>query len=90
MVARDSLKIRQTEFNSPQGHLCQICEVCNSACSGLYCSQSCAHFSQRKVEHPTKEQLAQDIANLSWVRIGKKYGVSDKAIRKWARKYELI
>ena len=47
-------------------------------------------FESRKVERPTKEQLAEDIINLSWTAIGKKYGVSDNATRKWARKYGLL
>jgi uncharacterized protein YjcR len=31
-----------------------------------------------------------DIEEMSWVDIGKKYGVSCNAVRKWARKYGLI
>ena len=33
--------------------------------------------------------LEQDLAELSFVEIGKKYGVSDNAIRKWCKKYNL-
>jgi len=42
------------------------------------------------VERPSREQLELDIASSSWVSIGRKYGVSDNAVRKWARKYGLI
>jgi len=50
----------------------------------------CASKFRRKVERPSKEQLAQDISNYTWVAAGKKYGVSHSTARKWARKYGLI
>ncbi len=34
------------------------------------------------------EQLLADLRELSWVAIGRKYGVSDNAVRKWLRRYE--
>jgi len=55
-----------------------------------YCSHKCSRLSARKCTHPTKPQLKEDISSMSWVAIGKKYGVSDNACRKWARKYGLI
>jgi len=29
------------------------------------------------------------IDTMSWTAIGKKYGVSDNAVKKWARKYDI-
>ena len=55
-----------------------------------FCSEKCAHLSLRRVKRPSKPQLAEDIAKLSWTAIGKKYEVSDNACRKWARKMGLI
>lgn len=53
-----------------------------------YCSQTCAAMANRKVARPSTEQLKEDILyyknNMS--AIGRKYGVSDNAIRKWIRK----
>jgi hypothetical protein len=37
------------------------------------------------VERPSLEQLKKDIGNLGFVGTGKKYGVSDNAVRKWLR-----
>lgn len=54
-----------------------------------YCSVDCSAFLRRKVERPTKEQLIIDINTLPFTKIGIKYGVSDNAVRKWAKKYEL-
>lgn len=42
----------------------------------------------RKIERPSIEQLQYDISLLGFVKTGKKYGVSDNAIRKWVRFYE--
>jgi hypothetical protein len=42
----------------------------------------------RKVERPTYEQLKADLAHMSFVAVGRKYGVSDNSIRKWLRWYE--
>lgn len=44
----------------------------------------------RKIEWPTKEVLIELLKNMSYVSIAKKYGVSDNAVRKWAKKYEII
>jgi hypothetical protein len=44
--------------------------------------------SRRKVARPTYEQLLADLRELSWVAVGRKYGVSDNAVRKWLRRYE--
>ena len=34
------------------------------------------------------ERLLADLRELSWVAVGRKYGVSDNAVRKWLRRYE--
>lgn len=53
------------------------------------CSK-CQHFEQRKVkERPSYEQLLKDIKETNYSVTGKKYGVSDNAIRKWIKKYKL-
>lgn len=69
---------------------CSICKtkITSDSKSGL-CSV-CYNFSKRKVERPTKEQLEEEIKNSSWLALGKKYGVSDNAIRKWAKSYDII
>jgi len=54
-----------------------------------YCSHLCATKSKRKPK-PTKEQLEQEIKENSWLALGRKYNVSDNAVRKWAKGYNLI
>ena len=62
-----------------------------------YCSRACGmrhdrrghpRFAARRAERPPLDQLRAEIAELGWVGTGRKYGVSDDAIRKWVRAYE--
>jgi len=48
---------------------------------------SCYRLSSRKVCRPSLEDLIQDLSNSTYVAVGKKYGVSDNAIRKWIKAY---
>jgi hypothetical protein len=62
-----------------------------------YCSHACGVHSKgsheprperRKVERPPYEELIADVASTSFSAVGRKYGVSDNAVRKWIRWYE--
>lgn len=65
-----------------------------------YCSMSCwgavaaklykgsTHPQQRKVPRPSYDQLMEDLSSMSYCAVGRKYGVSDNAVRKWIRWYE--
>jgi len=64
-----------------------------------YCSRACGTRAPkpsrgvpnpdlRRVERPPYEQLVREIAETSYVAVGRTYGVSDNAIRKWVRQYE--
>jgi transposase-like protein len=45
-------------------------------------------LTERKVDRPPYEQLLEEIRSTSYVAVGRKYGVSDNAVRKWVRFYE--
>ena len=49
----------------------------------------CSHKAQRKVERPSREELKDLIRTESFLAIGRKYSVSDSAIRKWCKAYDL-
>lgn len=51
---------------------------------------STPRINQRKVERPTKEKLAEMLSSRTWVDIASEFGVSDNAVRKWAKSYKLI
>jgi hypothetical protein len=82
----------------------RICEECGGTyrpghVDQRYCSLFCGRHHERpqtriprpetrKVVRPTYQQLKEDLAHMSWVAVGRKYGVSDNAVRKWVRWYE--
>jgi hypothetical protein len=81
----------------------RICALCGDRFAPRYqkqryCSQRCGtrHDNRkrqskplkRKVPRPSYEQLKADLRSMSYVATGRKYGVSDNAIRKWIRRYE--
>ena len=67
-----------------------------------YCTQQCwwavygdrlrgvPHPERRKVERPPYGQLLAEIDELGWSAVGRKYGVSDNAVRKWVRWYREV
>ena len=50
---------------------------------------TCAGKKRRKVEHPTRETLKELIQTKTFLDIGKIYGVSDNAVRKWCKNENL-
>lgn len=71
----------------------QYCKVCGFSLQGkqkLYCSSKCYKKDSRKVERPSAETLSQEMKTTSWLALGRKYGVSGNAVKKWAKQYELI
>lgn len=65
------------------------CVICGNPCVNLYCSTECLHKDQMKAERPSKEELLVLILENPFTHIGKMYGVSDNAIRKWCKSYGL-
>jgi hypothetical protein len=62
-----------------------------------YCSRECGtrwlrarapRPASRRVERPPYAQLMREIAETSYEAVGRRYGVSGNAIRKWVRAYE--
>jgi hypothetical protein len=62
-----------------------------------YCSRECGSRwdrsgvkrpGARKVERPPHDVLLREVNRLGYLAVGRKYGVSDNAIRKWLRQYE--
>ena len=43
----------------------------------------------KRIDFPDKEQLRVDTASMSFQDVGRKYGVSGNAIRKWCKYYDL-
>lgn len=64
------------------------CPTCGTEVFGTkYCSHACSCESRRKAKRPGREELENLIKTTPILQIGKIYGVSDNAIRKWAEFY---
>jgi transposase-like protein len=79
------------------------CALCGSEFSPKYwdhryCSRKCgtrarsrigvASPKRRKIERPPHQQLLREVLEMGYRAVGRRYGVSDTAIRKWLRQYE--
>lgn len=65
-----------------------------------YCSRACgvrwdraavrgvSNAAARRVERPPRDRLLAEIEATSYAGVGREYGVSDNAVRKWVRFYE--
>ena len=47
-----------------------------------------SHDHLRRAERPPYEQLVAEVRDEGFSAVGRRYGVSDNAIRKWIRRYE--
>jgi hypothetical protein len=88
--------------NVPRERICPGCghafsprsvrhRYCSGGCWGTVSSQALKGKPRphaRKVPRPPYEQLMADVASMSIVAVGRKYGVSDNGVRKWIRWYE--
>jgi hypothetical protein len=91
----ENLRLLCPNCNSQQNTFCgknnkkkrYHCEKCGKIITkkSTLC-KSCSGFSlnRRKVkDRPSVEQLLKEVSESSYCAVGRKYGVSDKAIRKW-------
>lgn len=68
----------------------KICPICNINEIGIKSKMCTECWNKEKSRNiPPKDELEELIYKKSFVEIGKKYGVSDNAIRKWCKKYGL-
>jgi len=86
--------IKRTEHITARGKKdrgkCVICDEPLTGNQRKYCGNTCKGLALRRTKRPNKATLAKDIKKMSWRAMGRKYGVSDNAVRKWARNYKLI
>jgi hypothetical protein len=79
----------------------RACEHCGSTFvrrtrGQRFCSRRCSlaapraerALAARRVVRPPYEQLRAEVAADGWSAVGRRYGVSDNAVRKWVRAYE--
>jgi len=52
-----------------------------------YCCVSCSCVGSRRVQRPSEQELTRLVETTPMIHIGKKYGVSNNAVKKWAKQY---
>ncbi|MGI8780751.1 MAG: HNH endonuclease [Solirubrobacteraceae bacterium] len=63
-------------------------QYCTHRCWTASDAASADRPERRRVTRPSYEQLLADLREASRLAVGRKYGVSDNAVRKWIRRYE--
>ena len=76
-----------TSVYRPDNYSCSLCKVPVSKNSNL-CLQ-CHNLNKRVAKRPSKETLKRELLETNFSSVGRKYGVSDNAIRKWCISYGL-
>lgn len=62
-----------------------FCQSCGSKITSR--AENCVKCSRKVKERPSKEVLINEVLSTSMTAVGKKYGVTDNAIRKWLEAY---
>jgi very-short-patch-repair endonuclease len=65
-----------------------ICNNCGEKIYGDKLCVKCNGLKNRKVKRPSYYELLEDISKMSYSDVGKKYGVTHGAIKKWIKNYE--
>lgn len=71
-------------------YICAKCGGKKKTKNSILCVKCAAienNKKQRRVERPEKDVLEKEVKENSFLSLGRKYGVSDNAIRKWCRAY---
>lgn len=82
--------LNRMKSGKPKWKKAEYCNICNKTLQGKQkncCSKECSDLFCRKVIRPSKDALLEDLSSKSILSIGKKYGVSDNAVRKWMKRY---
>lgn len=74
-------------FTQNQKYFCSLCGK-EIKTNSRYCID-CGHSVQQKCDRPDRVTLKNLIRNKTFVEIGKEYGVTDNAIKKWCDKENL-
>ena len=68
---------------------CQQCGAIITKGTVNHLCRNCYSKSTRIVERPTAEELVKLLKANNFTQVGKMFGVTDNAIRKWCRSYGL-
>ena len=81
---------RNPNYMPPSNKQCVFCgRALNSTTTRTKYCVPCAHLAQRRVERPSKLDLAKMIHESSFTAVGQYFGVDGNAIKKWCKQYEI-
>lgn len=95
IIIESGAETKQAEPKSRKTKEPRYCAFCGKELVGKqrnnkYCSQECAHKANGS-KRPDVFTLLNDFKELkSFVQVGKKYGVTDSAVRKWCSLYSIL
>lgn len=74
--------------------LSKNCLICNKSFhsyekTSKYCSLGCHQVSRQVTARPNKEELFDLLVKNSFTRVGEMFGVTDNAIRRWCKSYNI-
>lgn len=77
--------------NNPYVKRCRYCdkEYKTTFEDSIYCSVACSSMVTRKCERPGKDTLYSLLKHNNFTSVGKMFGVSDNAVRKWCKDYSI-
>jgi len=81
--------ISNAQSQAAQPSFCSVCGLTLQEKQLSFCSRECTNLAGRKTKRPLKQDLLEDLQTMSILAIGKKYGVSDNAVRKWMKGYAI-
>ena len=83
LILKYHISLREPQTKTSK-YITNKCSVCGKeiGSNSIYCSE-CVKLTQRTIKRPNREELKKLIRNTSFVSIGKQYGVSDNAVKKW-------
>lgn len=68
---------------------CRVCGKTITRWSRNHLCKECYNNMQRRTDRPTKDELQKLLQENSFVKVGEMFGVSDNAIRKWCKFYDM-
>lgn len=83
-------RVNSMKTSRKEPTFCKVCQRTLQDKQLSFCGIDCQSLGTRVVARPTKAELICDMRIMSLVKLGQKYGVSDNAVRKWAKQYGLV